>query len=147
MINFWREQTPPLDTSCIWIRLNENNEVIGYFKYNEEGKWIALSCGGLKQYIIDKGHENIINTLLGDVTGDLDTLAEIIAELNRKVYIQDLANVAFTGDYADLLNYPVISTNINLDKNSDTKIASAKAVYDAIGIKYGTTDYWNNQNR
>lgn len=144
MINFWKDQSPPSDTSKIWIRLNENKQVVGYFRY-EDGQWIILPCGGLKRYIIDKGHQELVDSIVGDAIEDLDTLGEIIIELSRKVYTADLARVAFTGDYADLLNYPIISNNIELDKDSETKIASVKAIYEAIGIKYGTTSYWNEQ--
>ena len=51
----------------------------------------------------------------------------------------DLATVATTGDYDDLLNkptiptVPTISTDIDTDKASDTKTASPKAVYDYVG--------------
>lgn len=144
MINFWKDQSPPSDTSQIWIRLNENGQAIGYFRY-EDGKWIVLPCGGLKRYIIDKGHQELVDSIVGDAIEDLDTLGEIIIELSRKVYTADLARVAFTGEYTDLLNYPVISNNIEIDKDSETKIASVKAIYEAIGIKYGTTSYWNQQ--
>lgn len=144
MINFWKDQTPPDDTSLIWIRLNENRQVAGYFRY-EDGKWIVMSCGGLKRYIIDQEHLKLIESILGGDLGEIDTLEEVIIELNRKVYTEDLARVAFTGDYLDLLNYPIISNNIEADQNDTSKIASAKAVFDAIGIKYGTTEYWNSQ--
>ena len=145
MINFWRGQIPPEDTTAIWVRINENKQIVGYFRWDED-KWLIMSCGELKRYIIDQEHQKIIDSIVvGDLGELVNTLNEIVVDLSRKVYTEELANVAFSGDYLDLLNYPVISTNIEDDKNSDSKIASAKAVYDAIGIKYGTTDYWNNQ--
>lgn len=95
----------------------------------------------------------------GSITGDLDDQTDLKNALAAKqdaianlatiesgaaagataVQPGDLATVATTGDYDDLLNkptiptVPTISTDIDTDKASDTKTASPKAVYNFVG--------------
>lgn len=48
-MNFWRDYTPPSDTSLTWIRLNQYDNVVGYYKY-ENGDWVITKrkkcCSG-----------------------------------------------------------------------------------------------------
>ena len=109
MINFWKDQNPPSDTSFIWSKLNNEDNSVGYYRYDDDNaKWVVIPCNQLKQFIINKTHESLIAAIMGDDTSGIDTFAEIVIELNKKVNQSDL------GDY--------------------------------IGIKYGTTAYWDAQN-
>lgn len=81
MTNCWKDQNPPNDTSLIWVKLNENGDIHGYFKY-EGGKWIVKKRKELEE----------------ETSGSTD-----YSEL-----INSLATVATTGSYNDLTNKPEI---------------------------------------
>lgn len=83
MTNCWKDQNPPNDTSLIWVKLNENGDIHGYFKY-EGGKWVVKKRKELEE-------EN-------SSSGSID-----ISEL-----LNSLATVATTGSYDDLTNKPEI---------------------------------------
>lgn len=100
MSKYWKDQNPPTDTSYIWIRLNNNGAIVGYFKY-ENDQWTITerpsknSCNGDKC-----GANDAINTIVGTASENMDTLGEV------EQSFLGLATVATTGDYNDLLNKP-----------------------------------------
>ena len=90
-MKIWKSQTEPSSIDYIWARINDNFEINCYLKYIN-GKWCVISRSELKnQNNIFEGYDN---------------LDEFIAMLQNKVDSTALANVAFSGEYSDLLNAP-----------------------------------------
>lgn len=101
MVKFYKHKNPPEDTSRIWARLNDNGELSGYFKY-ENNKWVVITGRELKALLNKSENSGDVDfsPVIGGASNDMDTLGEVEQFLNT------LAPVATTGDYADLLNTP-----------------------------------------
>lgn len=82
MTNCWKDQNPPSNTSLIWVKLNENGDIHGYFKY-EGGKWVVKKRKELEEEESSADYSELINSL---------------------------ATVATTGSYNDLSDQPNIPT-------------------------------------
>lgn len=101
MAKIWKDKTEPTDKSYIWLRLNNNSNIVGYFKY-ENDQWVVIPRNKLKE-LLDETASNVIDTLVNGASENMDTLGEV------EQSFLGLATVATTGDYSDLLNKPMDS--------------------------------------
>ena len=100
MAKIWRDKIEPPSTDYIWYKLNHDDELIGTFKY-EGGKWVLVKISPE-----ESSGEVDFSSIINGAPEQLDTLGEIAESLNGKVNSTDLATVAFSGDFNDLINTP-----------------------------------------
>lgn len=84
MSKLWKDTNPPSDTSLIWVRLNQNGNKIGYFKY-DGGKWVITSCKEIKEDAIAESHQAIVDRIVGGAPEEYDTLLELLQRIEEIV--------------------------------------------------------------
>lgn len=82
MSKLWKDTNPPSDTSLIWVRLNQNGNKIGYFKY-DGGKWVITSCKEIKEDAIAESHQAIVDRIVGGAPEEYDTLLELLQRIEE----------------------------------------------------------------
>ena len=77
-------------------------------------------------------------TAWGAITGTLADQTDLMTELNKKADTANLAGVAFTGDYDDLSDKPVIDSALsNTSENAIQNKVITQALYARASILYG----------
>lgn len=133
----WRDNTMP-PTNYIWMKTNINDELIGVYEWLN-GQWHRIKFGGDSDYrdvyskteidyLLQYTEQEIIRKL---IEGEYEIDDFIIDDELSLVSKNAVQNKVIT---AELLN--------KVDKAEfDALVASLP---DVTGIKYGTTEYWNN---